>query len=313
MSSVLVTGSSGFLGSAIIPRLLAQGHRVIGLDPVPATASQYNAVVDDLTDRGRIAQILLSQQVTHVIHAGGISGPTVMPNKPDRLMATNVGGSVNLVTAALAAEVENFVYCSSVSAVGPYYEATPIGADYPLRPTDPYGCSKAAVDMMLLGLAGRVALDICSLRFPGIYGPGRKTSSVVDTIVNAAIAGRPVRLPRQGDYPYIYIDDAAAATVAACFSTNRKELVYYVSYPEQVTMDELVRAAADCTQNLTLEIDDTQHAEPRGPVDIKPAQRDFGYAPRIDHREGIRRTIEMRRKQQSLSNLGGVDDYALER
>lgn len=298
MSSVLVTGSSGFLGGAIIPQLLAQGHSVIGLDPVAATAPKYNAVIDDLTDRARVAKILVSQRVTHVIHAGGISGPMVMPDRPDRLMETNVEGSLNLVMAGLAADVKTFVYCSSVSAVGPYYETTPIGPNFPLRPTDPYGCSKAAVDMILLGLAGRVALDICSLRFPGIYGPGRRTSSVIDTIVNAAIAGLPIRLPSQGDYPYIYVDDAAAAAIAACFSKTRRELVYYVSYPEQVTVSDLVRVAADCTQKFSVEIDETKHVELRGPVDINPARRDFGYSPSVDHREGIRRMIETRRSRQ---------------
>lgn len=300
MSSVLVTGSSGFLGSAIIPQLLMQGHSVVGLDPVAATAPKYKAVIDDLTDRTRIAKLLVNQRVTHVIHAGGISGPMVMPDRPDRLMEINVGGSLNLVLAALAANVETFVYCSSVSAVGPYYETSPIGPAYPMQPTDPYGCSKAAVDMILLGLAGRVALDICSLRFPGIYGPGRRTSSVVDTIVNAAIAGLPVRLPSQGDYPYIYVDDAAAAAIAACFSKTRRELTYYISYPEQVTVKDLVRVAGDYTQKLTVEIDDTKHVEPRGPVDIDPARRDFGYSPSVDHREGIRRMIETRRSKQKV-------------
>ena len=107
MSSVLVTGSSGFLGSAIIPHLRAQGPAVIGLDPVAATAPKNKAVIDDLTDRARVAKILVSQRVTHVIHAGGISGPMVMPDRPDRLMENNVGGSLNLVMAALAADGEN--------------------------------------------------------------------------------------------------------------------------------------------------------------------------------------------------------------
>jgi nucleoside-diphosphate-sugar epimerase len=301
MSSVLVTGSSGFLGNAITSQLLAQRHDVIGLDPVAATDPQYHAVLDDLSDSARIELLLRSEQVTHIIHAGGISGPMVMPNQPDRLMAVNVGGSVNLITAALTAGDKTFVYCSSVSAVGPYYEAIPIGADYPLRPIDPYGCSKAAVDMMLRGLSSRVQLDICSLRFPGIYGPGRKTSSIIDAIVSAAIAGESIRLPRQGDYPYVYIDDAVTATIAACLSKHRKELVYYISYPEQVTMNDLLHAAEEHTQAVTLVIDEAHRADPRGPVDIRPAQRDFGYAPTVDHREGIRRMIEARKKLEAIS------------
>jgi nucleoside-diphosphate-sugar epimerase len=167
MSSILVTGSSGFLGSAVIPRLRAQGHRVIGLDPLPAASPAYHAVTDDLSDQGRVERLLLAEQVSHIIHAGGVSGAMVMPDRPDRVMAINVGGSLNLIQAAMAAKVKTLVYCSSVSAVGAYFEPTPIGSDYPLRPSDAYGCSKAAVDMILRGLWRRVALDLCSLRFTG--------------------------------------------------------------------------------------------------------------------------------------------------
>jgi nucleoside-diphosphate-sugar epimerase len=295
MASVLVTGSSGFLGGAIIPKLIALGHRVIGLDPLPLPGSPYRTVADDLSDRTRIERLLIEEQVSHIIHAGGISGPMVMPERPDRLMAVNVGGSSTLLQAAIGAKANTFLYCSSVSAVGPYYEEQPIEADYRPAPTDPYGCSKAAVDFMLRGLWRRIPLDICSLRFTGIYGPGRRTTNLMDTLISAALEERSVQLPRQGKYPYVYIDDAANAAVAACFSSRRRELIYYIAYPEQVALDDLVNAIAHYAGRISVEIDETKVADPRGPVDISTSRRDFDFYPKIDHRAGIRRMIEMRR------------------
>ena len=73
--------------------------------------------------------------------------------------------------------------CSSVSALGNFYENEPVGEDYPLRPTSIYGASKAAVDLVLRGLWGKVPLDLCSLRFTVIYGPGRETVFTVEKIV----------------------------------------------------------------------------------------------------------------------------------
>jgi nucleoside-diphosphate-sugar epimerase len=116
----------------------------------------------------------------------------VMPERPDHLTAVNVGGSSTL-QAALGAKAGTFLYCSSVSAVGLYYEERPIGADYRPAPTDPYGCSKAAVDFMLRGLWRRTLLDICSFRFTGIYGPGRRTANVIDTWIRAALESRSVQ------------------------------------------------------------------------------------------------------------------------
>jgi UDP-glucuronate 4-epimerase len=300
MATVLVTGSSGFLGGTVVPRLLASGHRVVGLDPAPPPASApYRSVIDDLTDGSRLERLLNDEQITHVIHSGGVSGAMVMPDRPDRLMAINVGGSCNLLQAALAARIKTFLYCSSVSAFGPYYETQPIPADYRSAPTDPYGCSKAAVDFMLRGIWGRVALDICSLRFVAIYGPGRRTSNVIDGIADAALAGKSIRLPRQADYPFVYIDDAADAAVAACLSDRRCELIYNIAYPEQVTLDDLVDAVALHAPRVTLEIDESKVGDPRGPVDITTSARDFDFHPKIDHREGVRRVIEAKRRDRS--------------
>jgi nucleoside-diphosphate-sugar epimerase len=285
----LVTGASGFLGQAIVPRLLGLGHRVIGLDVVPAPTTQ---VIDDLSDPTRLRLLIAREKISHIIHAGGVSGPMVLADEPARVIAINVMGSLNLLHAALDQGAHTFVYCSSVSALGDYYENEPIGDDYPLRPTSTYGCSKAAMDMVLRGLYRRVPLDLCSLRFTAIYGPGRKTQFIVDKIVAAALAGRPAELQPLTDWPYIYIDDAAEATVAACFSGDRKQLTYYVAHPDRVTPHDLADAAAACGHPVRIAVDQTLPKSARGPLDLRPAERDFGFRAKIDHTRGIRRMIE---------------------
>lgn len=291
MASVLLTGSSGFLGRVLAPRLVAAGHQVVGLDPVPGDGDGYRAVTGDLGDAGFLADLLRAHRVTHVIHAGGVSGPMVLADRPAEVIAVNVTGSLNLLQAALATGVRTFVYCSSVSAVGDYYEAAPIGDEQPLRPVHTYGASKAAVDMVLRGLWQRTPLDLCSLRFTTIYGPGRQTSLVVDEIVAAAIEGRPARVEPATDWPYIFVDDAADAALAACFSQRRRQLAYFIAYPQQVALADLAAAAADAGRPVQIAIDETQPKTSRGPLDIAPAQRDFGFAPQVDHREGVRRMI----------------------
>ena len=294
MSAVLVTGASGFLGHAVVERMVSAGHTVFGVDPFAGQPPSCRAVLDDLSDAGRLEHLLESEAVTHVVHCGGVSGPMVFADDPMRVIDVNVGGSLNLLRASLRAEVRTFLYCSSVSAVGDYYESEPIGDDYPLRPTTTYGASKAAMDMVLRGLWRRVPLDLCSLRFTGIYGPGRQTSYVVDDIVAAALTCTAADVQPCSDWPYIFVDDAADAVVAACFSTQRKHLHYFIAYPEQVSLDELARAAdAECP--VTLNVHRDRPLARRGPVDIAPAQRDFGFAPTVDHREGMRRMLQAAR------------------
>ncbi len=107
-----------------------------------------------------------------------------------------------------------FIYCSSAAALGSFYESEPVDESYPLRPNNTYSASKAAMEMVLRGLWGKMPLDLCSLRFTVIYGPGRETTYTVEEIVGAALAGKVARIAPMADWPYIYIDDAARAAVA---------------------------------------------------------------------------------------------------
>jgi len=295
MSKVLVTGDCGFLGSAVAARLVAAGHHVLGLDPLPARSNDWPHIVNDLSDKGQLLKLLRDERITHVIHAGGVSGPMVLSDDPAKVIAINVGGSLNLLHACLETGVSTFVYCSSVSALGDFYEEQPVGSDFPLRPLNTYGASKAAMDMVLRGLWKRVPLDLCSLRFTSVYGPGRRTSLIVDDIVDAALHDRAVSVEPTSDWPFIYIDDAADASVAACFSQQRRELHYFIGHPEQVSLEQIVEAAAQSGTRPKITIDASRPLVRRGPLDIGPAQRDFGFAPKVDHRAGIARMIAARR------------------
>jgi nucleoside-diphosphate-sugar epimerase len=287
-TATLVTGSSGFVGRVMMARLAAAGHRAIGLDPVSAATTH---VIDDLSDRGRLCALLQREQVTHVIHAGGVSGPMVLADDPAGVIAINVTGSINLLYAAMDAAVCTFVYCSSVAAIGDFYEPVPIGEDSSMHPASAYGCSKAAMDYVLRGLWRKVPLDICSLRLTAVYGPGRQTEFNVDTIVRAALAGHPARIAPLSDWPYIYVDDAADACIAACFSSTRKQLAYFVAHPERVRPDDIAAACAAAGRPVKLDIDTSKPKASRGLVDVETAARDFGFRAQVDHREGIRRMI----------------------
>lgn len=282
--TLLVTGSSGFVGRAI----MARRPDAIGLDPVPSPSTR---IVDDLSDRTRLRELIAREKITHIIHAGGVSGPMVMADDPAGVIAINVTGSMNLLYEAIAGGVATFVYCSSLAAIGDFYESTPIGEDYPMRPPSAYGNSKAAMDHVLRGLWKKVPLDICSLRLTAVYGPGRQTEFYIDTVVRAALAGTPARVDPLTDWPYLYVDDAADAAIAACFSKTRQQLTYFVAHPERVTLDDIAAACGAAGRPVRLETDHTKPKAARGLVDMEAAARDFGFRAQVGHREGIRRMI----------------------
>lgn len=296
MARVLVTGSSGFLGAGAAARLVAGGHDVTGLDPAPpAPDAAYRHVTEDLSDPARLRDLLTELRPNIVLHTGGVSGPMVMVDRPVEVMAVNVAGTLALLDAALAAGVGTFVFCSSISAVGPFSAERPIGVTQELRPDSPYGCSKAAVEYVLRGLSGRVPMALCALRFTGIYGPGRRTSFMLDDVVEAALTGRPARIPRTSPAPYIYGDDAADAAVAACFAPDRTQLVYYVAHREMVSVDDVRAIVAAQIGPVEIVVDDALPPARRGPVDLGPTARDLGFTARIGIEDGMTRLIAARR------------------
>lgn len=288
----LVTGASGFLGKAVIKLLAEQKQRAIGLDPRSSATTQ---VVDDLSDRSKLTRLLANEKITHIIHAGGVSGPMVLADDPVEVISINVLGSLNLLYAAMGAGVRAFIYCSSAAALGSFHESAPVDENYPLRPNNTYSASKAAVEMVLRGLWGKIPLDLCALRFTVIYGPGRETTYTVEEIVGAALAGKAARIAPMADWPYVYIDDAARAAVQACYATGRKQLSYFIAHPEKVTPDDIAAAAAAAGKPVRIEIDGSKPKAERGPLDIEPAARDFGFRAQVGHREGVRRLIEAAR------------------
>ena len=288
----LVTGASGFLGKAIIKLLAEQKQRAIGLDP---RASATTQVVDGLSDRSKITKLLTGEKVTHIIHAGGVSGPMVLADDPVKVITINVLGSLNLLYAALDTGVRTFIYCSSAAALGSFHESVPVDENYPLRPNNTYSASKAAMEMVMRGLWGKIPLDLCSLRFTVIYGPGRETTYTVEEIVGAALAGRAARIAPMADWPYVYIDDAARAAVQACYAKGRKQLSYFIAHPEKVTPDDIAAAAAAAGKPVRIEVDASRPRADRGPLDVESAARDFGFRAQVGHREGVRRLIEAAR------------------
>jgi UDP-glucose 4-epimerase len=288
----LVTGASGFLGKAVMKLLTEQKQRAIGLDPRSSATTQ---VVDDLSDRSKLTKLLANEKITHIIHAGGVSGPMVLADDPVKVISINVLGSLNLLYAAIDAGVRAFIYCSSAAALGSFQESAPVDENYPLRPNNTYSASKATMEMVLRGLWGKIPLDLCALRFTVIYGPGRETTYTVEEIVGAALAGKAARIAPMAAWPYVYIDDAARAAVQACYAKGRKQLSYFIAHPEKVTPDDIAAAAGAAGKPVRIEIDGSKPKAERGPLDVEPAARDFGFRAEVGHREGVRRLIEAAR------------------
>lgn len=112
--NILVTGSSGWLGQTLVPRLLRDGHRVVGLDPEPG---QTTEVVGSVVDRGLVCRTIRNYGIEAIVHAAARHKPHIETHDNSEFVAVNVQGTLNLLEEAVAegSKVDRFVFTSTTS------------------------------------------------------------------------------------------------------------------------------------------------------------------------------------------------------
>jgi nucleoside-diphosphate-sugar epimerase len=170
---VLVTGASGFVGSAVLPALRAKGHMVRAAVRREADCDADEQVrVGDLspdTDwrdavRGIDAVVHLAARV-HVMR-------DTSADPLAEFRRSNVEGTLALARAAAGAGVKRMVFLSSIKVNGEATTARPFTERDPPAPKDPYGVSKAEAEAGLARIATETGLELVVLRPPLVYGPG---------------------------------------------------------------------------------------------------------------------------------------------
>jgi UDP-glucuronate 4-epimerase len=214
---ILVTGAAGLIGRRVVEILAAEGRATRATDRTGAVDETIKLEPAELIDAAALDR-LVGPDLAGIIHCGAISGPMLGRDDPAGTIAINVGGTVNLLERARRHQLGRFVFCSSVSAYG----ATPAGlslvpSSAPLAAVEIYGASKAAADILVRAYAGDYRLDAVVLRIGWVYGPRRRTRSLLHRLIRDALDGRPSRIEHDGKFhvPLIHVDDVARGLIAA--------------------------------------------------------------------------------------------------
>lgn len=154
--NILVTGSSGWLGQTLVPRLLRDGHRVVGLDPEPGPTTE---IVGSVVDRAVVRRVIREQGIEAIVHAAARHKPHIETHDNSEFVAVNVQGTLNLLEEAVAdgSKVDRFVFTSTTSLMisqqirdgraGGATEAVWIDETMaPLKPRNIYGVTKLTAE-----------------------------------------------------------------------------------------------------------------------------------------------------------------------
>jgi UDP-glucose 4-epimerase len=166
---LLLTGSSGWLGRFLAPRLRLEGHRVIGLD---VAAGAGTDVVGSVADRPLIEGIFAEHGIEAVIHAGALHKPDIARYPRQAFLDVNVTGTLNLLEAAAAAGNDRFVFTSTTSLMisealhrGGGGQAAWLTEDHsPLEPRNIYGVTKLAAEQLCRLVHCELGLPVIVLR-----------------------------------------------------------------------------------------------------------------------------------------------------
>jgi UDP-glucose 4-epimerase len=236
----LVVGGAGYIGSVVTRTLIAEGHEVVVLDDcstghADAVPGDVQLVRADITDS---AKVLAGKGFDAVLHfaAKSLVGESV--TNPSLYWRTNVTGTRALLDAITEHGVRTLVFSSTAATYGEP-ETVPITEQAPTTPTNTYGATKLAVDMMITGECVATDLAAVSLRYFNVagaaYGVGERhrTETHLIPIALDAVAGRRPALSIYGDdWPtpdgtpirdYVHVQDLARAHVLALAAAHRGE------------------------------------------------------------------------------------------
>lgn len=303
MSTILLTGGAGFIGSAIAAQLAARGDKVIVLDRLTYAGHPQNLVgIDcqlvegDIRDQELLAKLFATHRFDAVIHAAAESHVDNSISGSAAFIDTNVVGTHRMLEAARIAKVAKFVHVSTDEVYGALGEEGIFTTDSPIRPNSPYAASKASSDHLARSWFKTYGLPVVITRCCNNYGPRQHPEKLIPRMVTNAL--KIEKLPVYGDgkhvREWIHVDDHARGVIAAMDEGEPGE-VYHLGSGEERRNIELVELLCDALGNnargLITYVDDRPGHDFRYALDMSRTHAQIGFAPSVDFAEGMAATV----------------------
>lgn len=304
MTTYLVTGGAGFIGSHITTRLVEEGHRVRVLDNLCAGSLNNLAHLKDGFEffHGDVSDAKAVQQaidgVEIVFHQAALASVPLSVKDPVLVHNACVTGTVTVLDAARQSGVRRVVYAGSSSAYGNEPTMPKRESQLP-QMLSPYAAAKLAGELYCEAFAACYPLETVRLRYFNIFGerqdPASPYSAVIPLFVAAVLEGRRPTIFGDGSQSrdFTYVGNVVHANLLASRANGVSGKVFNVACGNSLTVIDLLRQICD---RLKVPFDPI-FAPPRaGDVkdswaDISATERELGYQPQVGLTEGLQRTI----------------------
>jgi UDP-glucuronate 4-epimerase len=320
---VLITGSAGFIGSALALRLLERGDEVVGIDNLndyydvelkkarlarTADHAAYSDVRIDLEDREGIAEVFRQHRPQRVVNLAAQAGVRYSLENPHAYVDTNLVGFTNILEGCRHNGVEHLVYASSSSVYGSNTSMPFSVHDNVDHPVSLYAASKKANELMAHTYSHLYRIPTTGLRFFTVYGPWGRPDMALFLFTRNILAGKPIDVFNYGNHrrDFTYIDDIVEGVVRVLdrvpepnpdwsgdapdsASSNAPYRLYNIGNNHPVELMHYIEVLESCLgmqaekNLLPLQPGDV----PATYADVTDLVRDVGYKPDMSVEQGI--------------------------
>ncbi len=329
MSTILVTGGAGFIGSAVVRHLLNDTeHRVINLDsltyagntesiPMGDQHPRYGFEQVDICDAAALQRVFAEQRPDVVMHLAAESHVDRSIDGPGAFIQTNIVGTYTLLQAARErwqARNESdksafrFHHISTDEVYGDLEGTDDLFTEStPYAPSSPYSASKASSDHLVRAWGRTYSLPVVITNCSNNYGPYHFPEKLIPHVILNALHGKP--LPVYGDgqqiRDWLYVEDHARALVRVATEGQIGETYNIGGHNEKTNLD-VVHSICDLLQEMVPDlpegiaryrdlitfVKDRPGHDLRYAIDAGKIQRELGWVPEETFESGIRKTVQ---------------------
>jgi UDP-glucose 4-epimerase len=311
MALYLITGAAGFIGSNLSRTLLARGEKVRGIDNF-STGKRDNLVgletmdlvAGDINDTGLMNRVCAG--VDYVLHQAALPSVPRSVKDPVSTHQACLSGTLSVLLAARDANVKRVVYAGSSSAYGDT-PTLPKHEEMLPRPISPYAVAKLGGEQYMQCFWRVYGLETVTLRYFNVFGPYQDPTSfysgVLAKFTTQMLHGEQPTIFGDGEQSrdFTFIENVVEANLLSCTAPAEKVAgnVFNAATGKRITLNETFRALCDLTGYSGVpNYSPVREGDIKDSLaDISRAREAFGYVPKIDFRDGLRRTVEWYRAQ----------------
>jgi UDP-glucuronate 4-epimerase len=333
---VLVTGSAGFIGSALCLRLLERGDSVIGVDNLNAyydvrlkqarlarnkAHSGYREACLSLEDKEAMERLFAEHRPHRVVNLAAQAGVRYSLQNPHAYVDSNVVGFLNILEGCRRHQIEHLVYASSSSVYGANTRMPFSVRDNVDHPVSLYAATKKANELMAHTYSHLYGLPTTGLRFFTVYGPWGRPDMALFRFTENILAGKPIDVFNYGRHQrdFTYIDDIVEGVVRVLDrvpepdprwsgtdpdprSSSAPYRLYNIGNHQPVDLLHFIEVLETCLGKkaeknfLPLQQGDV----PATYADVSELHRDVGFSPTTPVTAGIERFVAWYRSYYSV-------------